>query len=98
VGAALELDCPVAEQEPTKPSEAARRRRRSAGGKWEAEGDLSFRLPNSGLLLPPPSAADLDNITLKALRKEVRERHVSVADFSAASNVTSRARPSGRVE
>jgi eukaryotic-like serine/threonine-protein kinase len=71
----------ICEHEPTRPSEVMRRRRKwedktrgAGGGGHEAEKDSPSRLP--------PSAADLDNITLKALGKDARERYASAAEFS----------------
>jgi eukaryotic-like serine/threonine-protein kinase len=57
----------ITEQEPTKPSTAVAK----------GPGDFKFQIPNSKIL-----RGDLDNIVLKALRKEPERRYTTVGQFS----------------
>ena len=66
-GSSEELSKAICEQEPTRPSTAVAR----------GDGSSKIQIPNPRLL-----RGDLDNIVLKALRKEPQRRYASVDHFS----------------
>ncbi len=70
-----EITKAICEQEPEKPSAAVTREH----GDTETRGETK---PKSGIRNPKPLRGDLDNIVLKALRKEPERRYGSVEQFS----------------
>lgn len=74
----VEIERAVCEVEPLRPSEAVTRRR-GEGGRRREPAQMN---PQSAIQNPNLLRGDLDNIILKALRKEPAARYASVGQFS----------------
>ena len=73
----------ICEQEPIKPSVAIQRAQDEPGGKGGAGREITSEARSETPTgLRRRLAGDLDNIVLKALRKEPERRYSSVAQFS----------------
>ena len=77
-----EITKAICEQEPTKPSAARRSQEAGAGGQSAAPAVAGRPHPQDGIINPNLLRGDLDNIILKALRKEPERRYASVEQFS----------------
>jgi eukaryotic-like serine/threonine-protein kinase len=76
---ASEITKAICEQEPTKPSAACGSQESGAGSQSEAPAVAGGQ---SSIVNPKLLRGDLDNIVLKALRKEPERRYASVEQFS----------------
>jgi WD40 repeat protein/tRNA A-37 threonylcarbamoyl transferase component Bud32 len=81
--AAAEITRAICEQEPTRPSAVVSGQSSGVSGKERsAEPHEQATNQNSGIQNPKLLKGDLDNIILKALRKEPHRRYASVEQFS----------------
>jgi eukaryotic-like serine/threonine-protein kinase len=82
----LEIERAICEEQPEKPSTAASERMKDEGGRMKGISALfhpsSFILHPFGVPHPSALRGDLDNVVLKAIRKEPQRRYASVEQFS----------------